>query len=216
MNIQEAMSCLREISEIEYKDKINSRGLPEDRQDLLFRFIHGEIHVNYSCKSDIESYAIKILRPDLYEKIEIEINPYSKGPFHEYDPPKNGQNIIKHGLGFNEVMSYSPRFGTLQVPIPNDDDGERRVLFSDFQLDGASLTLPLSDSPHISYTVSITHYRENRFRFISSRFMSSDKKEYERTVNQVLRDTISDKSQRKLFVKACIEIIERDLINSSN
>ena len=130
----EAWQAIRCLSKEEFEEKIKPQGLPKERHDLLFKFIQGEIQASYSCKPDIEEYALKILMPEVYAALPHERHPYSSCELYEYDPPKNGQNFIKHGLGFGEVVSYSTQFGTLLVPCPDDKDRERYVIFSDLKL----------------------------------------------------------------------------------
>lgn len=214
MDALEAWQAVRRISKEEFEDKIKPQGLPKERQDLLFKFIQGEIQVSYSCKPDIVEYALKSLMPEIYKSLPHEGHPYSSGKHYEYDPPKNGQNIIKHGIGFGEVVSYSSRFGALQVPRPDTNEGERHVIFSDLSLKpkGRKLELPLSSIREMNYVISIAHYRDGRFRFISSRVMSSKKKEYRDTMKQAFGKIISDAQAREAFVDDCVKIVETDLM----
>lgn len=214
MNKFDAWQNIKQLSKEDFENKISPLGLPKNRKDLLFKFIQGEIQVSYSCKPDIEEYAIKILTPDVYASLPHEGHPYSSGEFYEYDPPKNGQNIIKHGIGFGEVVSYSKLFGTLLVPCPDDRDGERCVIFSDLNLerDGDELELPPPGIGKINYTISIVHNRNGKFRFISSRIMSSNKTKYRKTMAQIFGDIIPNDLARNDFIDRCVEIVETRLI----
>ncbi len=218
MDRLEALLAIRGISKEEFEDKIKLQGLPKERQDLLFKFIQGEIQVSYSCKPDIEDYALKSLMPEVYKSLPHEGHPYSSCEFYEYDPPKNGQNIIKHGIGFGEVVSYASQFGTLLVPCPDDSDGERCVIFSDLNLEpeGNELALPPSGIREVNYTLSIAHYRDRRFRFISSRLMSSRKEKYRKTMEQVFGEIIPDALARQDFIDRCVEIVETNLIRPAS
>ena len=214
MDRVDAWQIIKGLSKDEFEEKIKSQRLPEDRQELLFRFIQGEIQVSYVCKTDIEEYALKRLLPEYYESIPHNGHPCSSNELYEYDPSKNGQNLIKHGIGFGEVVSYSRQFGTLQVPIPDEKDGQRYVIFSDLNLrrEGDELEMPALGIREMNYTISITILREGKFRFISSRLLSSKKKKYEETIAQVLGEIIPDAQARQGFVDRCVEILERDLI----
>lgn len=195
-----------------------SHNLLGSRKELLFRFINGDIQVSYSCRPDLEAYALKCLLPEFYKSNSNEGHPYSSCGLYEYDPPKNGQNIIKHGIGFGEVVSYARKFGTLMVPIPDEVDEERYVVFSDLKLkrEGDELELPPPGIREMNYTISVAHYREGRFRFISARILSSRKKKYEKTIAQVLAEIIADVQERQAFINRCVEILERDLIHNQS
>ncbi len=217
MNRVEAWQAIQSLGREEFEKKIENQKLPKDRQDLLFKFIRGEIPVGYSCAPDLEEYAIKSLMPEVYESLPHEAHPYSSCEIYDYDPPKNGQNIIKHGIGFGEVVSYSTKFGTLMVPCPNERDGERRVIFSDLNLKhgGAKLALPPAGIRELNYTISIVHHRDSKFRFISSRLMSSKREKYRKTMEQAFGEIVSDEEARVGFIDRCMEIVETNLIHRS-
>ena len=154
----------------------------------------------------------------LYEKMPHDGHVYSSCELYEYDPPKNGKNIIKHGIKFGDVVSYSKKFGTLLVPCPDDKDGERYVVFSDLNLENGiyKLQLPLSELKDLNFIISIVSKSGGKFRFISSRIMSSKKKKYRETIQQSLRSVkFVDKNSKQQFVERCVEIIERDLIQQA-
>lgn len=209
-----ALQSISKLDRVEFDKKISSQGLQKDREDLLFGFIKGDIFVGYSCRPDIEAYAIKCLMPEFYASISNERHPYSDTELYEYDPAKNGQNIIKHGIGFGEVVSYSPNFGTLMVPISDKMDGERVAIFSDLRLKKGEVNLVMAP-PGIkdeNLTISVASQRNGKFRFISARLLSSKPKKYKETVAQVLGEIIQDQQRRLDFIDRCVEIIERDLM----
>ena len=73
-------------------------------------------------KIDIEEYALKIIFPDVYNQSMITEHLYSTCDLYEFNPAKNGQNVIKHGIGFQDVVSYSKKFGTLIISCPDKND----------------------------------------------------------------------------------------------
>ncbi|AVR87320.1 hypothetical protein [Thauera aromatica] len=215
MDISGAWRAIKNLSKKEFEEKINSESLPKNRKDLLFKFIQGEIQVSYNCKLDVEEYALKYLMPYFYNSIPHEGHPYSSGELYEYDPPKNGQNIIRHGIGFDEVVSYSRKFGTLLVPIPDKIDRERCVIFSDLDLRREEDQLEIMHPSKIrdmNYTISIASLRNGKFRFISARLLSSKKKKYVETIAQALREVVHDERARRDFIDRCVEILEKNLI----
>lgn len=218
MNQSDAWQAVKALSKEDFQGKIENQSLPKNREELLFKFIQDEIQVSYSCKSDIEAYALKSLMPEFYNSNPNEGHSYSNCELYEYDPPKNGQNIIKHGIGFGEVVSYSKQFGTLLIPIPNEPDGERHVIFSDLYLkNGAKdLEMPHPGIRDFNYTMSIVNSKQGKFRFISARILSSKKKKYEETIAQTLRKIDLDEQVRQNFTGLCVEILERDLIHPAS
>lgn len=214
MDRDEALNVIAGLSKEDFEERIKPQKLPKDRQDLLFSFMQGEIQVSYACKPDIEDYALKSLIPEIYEILPHEGHPYSTCDNYEYDPPKNGQNIIKHGIGFGEVVSYSNQFGRLMVPVPNnnEENDERLVIFSNLNLVPSinRLQMPLDSIEAKKYSVmSVTHYRDKKFRFITAKILSSTREKYRRAIAQTLRDIGQEKQS---FVDHCVEVLERDLM----
>ncbi|CAN0644478.1 hypothetical protein [Burkholderia cepacia] len=213
MELGEALAVVRNFSEDEFNSRVESQNLPAERRNLLFRFVKGDIKLDYTCRVDVELYALKSLDRNLYASLSHYENPYSRGEFYEYDPPKNGQNLIKHGLGFGEVHSYTRRFGTLVVPCPDITDGERCVIFSDLDSgpDGQNLQMPHPGISGLHYTLTIAQQRGGRFRFISSRFLSREPAKYREAMRQAFKNIYETGKARNAFIDRCVEIVERDL-----
>lgn len=190
-------------------------GINNSRFKLLTEVINERLIVRYPGIWDIERFALKYLLPEEYKSLALGDHCYSSNEIYEYDPQKNGQNIIKHGLSFGEVVSYSTKFGTLLVPCPDEQDGERVVILSDIVLKDQKLSLPLDniDFSAENYTLSIAQSRNGKFRFISSRLLS--KNNYKENMDQAFRNIYKeDKESKNAFVDRCVEIIERDLIKT--
>lgn len=75
--------------------------------------------LDYFDKVNIIVFIVKYTNYDLYKKIPKK-HPYSFCELYEYDIAKCGQNIIKHGISFNAVMSYFrvQDYGKLIIEIP--------------------------------------------------------------------------------------------------
>lgn len=215
MNTDEAWQAVTRLSKEEFearmaqlKDGIAS---PE-RRDLLFKFIKSEIQVGYDCSPDLQAYALKCMMPATYDTFAIRSHPFSMGENWEYDPPKNGQNLIKHGLGFGEVASYSGgTFGVYSVPCPDSADNERWVVFSglDVSRKDAKLTLPIGDvEGRSNCTVSITQFRNGRYRFISSHLLSSEKEDAIKTIRKKLKKFSADPRDKEAVVDRAMEFID--------
>lgn len=212
----ETLNILKnEINKKGAHEILKKTGINNARFKLLTEVINGRVSVNYPEIWDIERYALKYLLPEEYKSLALGDHCYSSSELYEYDPPKNGQNIIKHGLSFGEVVSYSKKFGTLLVPCPDEKDGERLVIFSDVVLEDYTLSLPLDniDSSTENFTLSIAQSRNGKFRFISSRLLS--KNNYKENMDQAFRNIYKDdKESKNAFVDRCVEIIKRDLIKT--
>lgn len=203
---------IEEINKEGASDKFKKNGIGNARFKLLAEVINGFVNVGYPEIWDIERYALKNLLPEEYKSLALGDHSYSSNKLYEYDPPKNGQNIIKHGLSFGEVVSYSAKFGTLMVPCPDENDGERAVVFSGLILRNKNLSLPLdnNNSHNENYTLSIVQSRNNKLRFISSRLLSKNSCEVD--MNQAFKNIYKENKESKdAFISKCIEIINRDL-----
>lgn len=218
MNKSEALSEIRALSEENFNSLFTSHSEIKDevRRNLLYKFIQGEIQIGYNCAPDLEMFAIKTILPDTYKNLEKNSHPYSSGDLYEYDPAKNGKNIIKHGLSFSEVVSYSTLFGALSVPFPDDQDVERFVMFSDLNSgnDGKNLTMPFGNTRGILYVLSIVTFRGDKWRFISSRIMSTDN--YKKDMLQAFKDVWGDKKIKESFVDECIDTLKRNLFQNQD
>jgi hypothetical protein len=158
--------------------------------------------------------------PECYDLISHENDLCCNNDDYEYDPPKNGENIIKHGLGFGEVVSYSGFFGRFIVVMPHNKNETRSVIFSDLDLSpppNKKLEMPLDSikAGELYYTLSIVTVRKDtdkplrpKYRFITSRILSSKKKKCEKTIEQSLRENLDEKV-RRCFLDRCIEEVEK-------
>ncbi|EPN9976914.1 hypothetical protein ACT5BL_003530, partial [Vibrio cholerae] len=202
-----------ELDDDELYSRLDELKLGDKRKSILFNVLRGKVPLGFHQKLDIYLYVIKNIFPSDFDDYKINSHSYSKGRI-EYDPAKNGQNLIKHGLSFNEVVSYSGEsFGVLNVRCPADE-GKRIIMFSRLELleNDYKLDLPLNDSINndISYVISVVQSTDSGFRFISSRCMSS--KKYKKTLNNALKNIFVDDSLAKSkLVEECLEILEKYL-----
>lgn len=214
MTRNEAIELMVGLSIDEFADKVKEQKLSKARIILFFNIIKGATEANEFLKIDIEEYALKIIYSTFFNNFKIIEHLYSTCDLYSFDPAKNGQNVLKHGISFGEVVSYSKKFGTLNIPCPDHNDKERIVSFSDFYLENKyKIQFPLKNIESPSCCISIITKVEGRFRFISSRLLSSKKTKYTKSIYQSLRGIkFNDEKSKILFVNRCVEIIERDLI----
>lgn len=143
----------------------------------------------------------------------MENHTYSTSELYDYDPPKNGQNIIKHGLSFREVVNYSFQFGTLLAPCPDNNNGTRCVIFSDLDSgdNGRNLELPISGMAGKLYTMSIAQQSSKKFRFVSSRILSGNS--YKAIMGRAVKNIYQNNpAEKDAFLKRYIEIVEHYLL----
>lgn len=213
--VREALLAVRNIGSVEFDSRMKGDDLGPDRKDLLFRFVRGEVDIHPYSRPDVERYALKRLSPETYASLPHDAHPYSSGELYEYDPAKNGQNMVKHGIGFGEVVSYSRKFGALVVPCPNERDGERCVMFSDLDAgpNGKKLDMPPAGADGMLYVMSVAQQRGAKFRFISARIMSSERKKYRKTMADAIKHVFPTAEAKAAFIDRCCEIVEGQLIS---
>lgn len=100
---------------INYENSLNDNG-SERITKLKFILSNIGLYKDYRYQHDILAYIVKAL--NLYDGDIIRKNVLSCSELRAYDPVKNGQNILKHDISFNEFTdggcSY---FGNLIIPI---------------------------------------------------------------------------------------------------
>lgn len=202
------------MPETELSLKLKLLKLPQDREDILKKILTGKNGLDISEELDIRIYALKALFPDSYDSLKLKETLFSKSELCHYDPAKNGQNIMKHGVSFREIISFSTQFGTLMVPCPETNNERRIVIFSDLSLDNKKfhLSLPLEGSETRTkfYTLTVAQQIPAGFRFISSRFIS--RRKFSKTMKNAFRNIYPDNPEQKQeFINHCIEILKRDL-----
>lgn len=183
--LEKIHSILKETTIEEVSKKLKETKLPAPRIDLVENILSGRQKIGLFEKIDTLLYVAKIIDPQKHRLLNAKSHANSNGQLYEYDPTKNGQNIIKHGISFTEAASYSRHFGTLIVPCPEENHERRAVILSDLSLDKfTKLSLPLDSTldKEKLYTISVAQQLEGKFRFISARVIS-DKNIYKKMRN---------------------------------
>lgn len=90
-----------------------------------------EIHLLSTFEYGNDVARALALKLDVLKTLIInERNIMSYGDLRQYNPKKNGLNILKHGLSFDEVLSTKNNsFGTLLVRVFEDGD-QREIVFT--------------------------------------------------------------------------------------
>lgn len=184
-------------------------GLPEGREKILKEVLVGSRRLDIVDGIDIKLYALKKMFPSKYDSLMLKETVFSKSDLCHYDPVKNGQNMIKHGLSFREVINFSPRFATLAVPGVESNGEKRSVILSDLSLPkGYSLSLPLEEwGERLNfYTLTVAQVRGFTYRMISSRVLS--RRNVSKALKGAFKNIYPDSAERKKeFVSHCVEIL---------
>ncbi len=214
MTREKALSRIQQLTLDEFSEKFLHLNLTKSRTRQFHDVVTGKLIIRGHSQFDIQEFALKTIFNKVYKDFKTDSHLYSTGDLYEFDPAKNGQNLVKHGVGFGEVAHYSRRFGTLNIHCPDSNDSQRIVSFSDLDLENKyKLELPLSKIESPSYCISILKSTDGKFRFISSRLLSSKKKKYMETIYQSLRSVnFSDETSKAAFVDLAVEILESNLI----
>lgn len=206
------MRAFNDISESDFCNRLDGKGIAEKRLRLLYKIVRFQVSCEIYKRIDCLRFALSLLDRDNVGAYMCGEHDCSVSDFYEYDPVKNGANIIKHGLSFNEVVSYSEKFGTLSVVCPHPRDGRRTVMFSDLDAgeNGKNLSFPVKKVSGVIYTMSIGTMVSGRFRFISARRLS--RKNYRKDMKQAFKGILDDNpSEKDKFVGDCEAIIKEHL-----
>lgn len=150
-----------------------------NRKFLLEKFINNPSGV-FSYPTDLNDVFRCILKILLskraYKKLLEKIgnqNISSDGYLVCYDPAKNGQNILKHGMIFHAVHSYS--YGHFPLISPNRKG--RQVLFTRYYFEGNNHIYMCEEKPDKKYSFVATVFDltdDGRMMFITSRIIDLD------------------------------------------
>ncbi len=98
-------------------------------------------------KHDILCCIAKAL--NCYEKELPKENIYSKSELYEYDPSKNGKNILKHEVSFNEICSYLNTDKGNLITHTRTRQGEARDVYF-FIIDESHNLVAICDRPNLT------------------------------------------------------------------
>ncbi len=149
-----------------------------NRKFLLEKFINNPSKV-FSYPTDLNDVfrcILKILSQSAYKRLLEKIgnqNLSSNSYLVCYDPAKNGQNILKHGIIFHAVHSYSHG----HFPLISPNRRGRQVLFSRYYFEGNNHTYMCEETPDKEYSFVATVFDstdDGRMMFITSRIIDLD------------------------------------------
>ncbi|ENV46394.1 hypothetical protein P255_00533 [Acinetobacter brisouii CIP 110357] len=192
--------------------------LSEERTEFLKKILNGTCKLSINTRNEIFRCLVKKNyenKGDMYSYDQLELaenNIISNGPCWEYDPAKNGQNIIKHGIEFGSVASYGGGdFGRLiSYTAPGrwiNEDGEeeeeeRRIVFSKYYTNGADKKFFLDrfKDDDILCIASVVTMHDMKFRFISSRVIKADSlAQLTREIKNLIKDLELDEQDKNII-----------------
>lgn len=205
---------LEKLNGADLSEYRTNMGISKERLNLLHDVLSGTQDVrNLDSRVDIQLFALKTVFKAEY--LAAKVKPLEGETKHliTYDPPKNGQNIIKHGLSFTELATYSPGFGILMVPCPSKDDCERLVIFNRLEVHEAyEFDLPTKVMRERSdlCTLTIALTEGEGFRVISSRPFHRDN--WDKIMAAELKGIYADEpKEKKSFIEKCQKKVEGEL-----
>lgn len=150
-----------------------------NRKFLLEKFISNPIKTfGYPIDlNDVFRCILKILlSKPAYKRLLEEIGQHNLSSdvgLIRYDPAKNGQNILKHGIIFHAVHSYSHG----HFPLISPNRRGRQVLFTRYYFEGNNHTYMCEEKPDKKYSFVATVFDstdDGRMIFITSRIIDLD------------------------------------------
>jgi uncharacterized DUF497 family protein len=134
-----------EISEADLANAINKiKGISPERKAKLICMLLNYKSLDITTCLDIRLYALKTISPEKFQSLKPHEHCYSSNSQYEYDPQKNGQNIIKHGISFGEVMSD---FGS--TVVESGKAAQKMIFISKMKTE--RLSFPLSTFQEIEF-----------------------------------------------------------------
>lgn len=192
--------------------------LSEERTEFLKKLLNGTYKLSIDACNEIFRCLVKKNYEnkgdmDSYDQLELaENNIISNGSCWEYDPAKNGQNIIKHGIEFGSVASYGGGdFGRLiSYTAPGrwiNEDGEEKeeercIVFSKYYTNGADKTFFLDrfKDDAILCIASVVTMERLKFRFISSRVIKANTTtQLTREIKNLIKDVGLDEKDESII-----------------
>ncbi|CAM9212439.1 BrnT family toxin [Acinetobacter bereziniae] len=176
--------------------------ISKNRYDFIIKILRRDIKVDNFLMNDILRCIVKKLCEsddiDFFDTSKIPENHLlSKVSLYEYDPAKNGQNILKHGLDFGAVVNYGGSdYGRL-ISYTNSEIEDRFVIFSKYYVNNEN-NIFLSDDKKNEDFLCIATIATNvdiGFRFISSRALKvKNDKELQKELKNMIKDDNLDDS----------------------
>ncbi len=186
-----------------FSETINSKlQVSKDRYDFIVKILTRNIKVDEFLMNDILRCIVKKLCesqgidfPNTFKLPENHL--FSKASLYEYDPAKNGQNILKHGLDFGSVVSYGGAdYGRL-ISYTNSEIEDRFVIFSKYYVNDKNNIFLSDDKKNEDFLciATIATNADSGFRFISSRALKvKNDKKFQLELKNIIKDHNLDDS----------------------
>lgn len=190
-------SYLSENGKDKFAEIIKSKlQISNNRYDFIIKILSRHIKTDESLRNDILRCIVKKLCEsqdiNFFSRFKLPDNKIlPEDSLYEYDPAKNGQNILKHGLDFGAVVNYGgPDYGRL-ISYTNSETEDRFVIFSKYYINDKNNIFLIDDKKNEGFLciATIATNTDNGFRFISSRAL---KVKSDKALQRELRNIIKD------------------------
>ncbi len=180
----------------------NKLQISNNRYDFIIKILKRNIKVDHFLMNHILRCIVKKLCEsqgiDFLNTFKLPENHlFSKTSLYEYDPTKNGQNILKHGLDFGAVVSYGGAdYGRL-ISYTNSETEDRFVIFSKYYVNDKNNIFLSDDKKNEDFLciATIATNADSGFRFISSRALKvKNDKKFQLELKNIIKDHNLDDS----------------------
>ncbi|HDM8177835.1 TPA: BrnT family toxin [Vibrio harveyi] len=213
----ECASCIDNICESDLK-KLK---ISKTRTELLGKILKDEEKTDWQTKLDIQLYVLKRLFKEQYMNLpdEVRFHKYSTSYIRTYDPAKNGENIIKHGVSFKEIDTSSAVDNSSGIVVVEGlkVEGEERCLkFSSIFYNNLKFPLDSLKGNYKCYLLSVYTLKDNSVtRYMSSRAFCINEYNIESTIEMFgrLLKGICFKSEKEKddFIEICLARIRENI-----
>lgn len=188
---------------------------------LKYIIEHIESYKDYRYQHDVLCYIVKIL--NIYPKELPKENLLSVGWTREYDPVKNGQNILKHNVSFNEFFDGgSDDFALYNISLPEGRVISFATLKDDEEFSSAfgfcisENTNSLKFRPISARKFTISNYEEIIDNAVKDKKLRKLDKNKEEMIWQPLREEAKKNARRIMTKHMSIVIIDTGCANLSS
>lgn len=126
-------------------------------------------------------------------------NIYSKNDLLEFDPSKNGQNILKHGIDFRSIPSFADLENGDLLAYTKTEKGEPRLVYF-LRMENKNVLVIVTE-PHSS--------KCRGFRYISARYFPNEESSVEETIKEVIKDNSLEKEVLQRLRDEIYQVLER-------
>lgn len=145
----------------------------EKKNMLMYLLIHAALDTRIDNEEDTRHDILCCVAKALNLSPIPNENIYSKNSLCQYDPAKNGKNILKHEISFNEVTSYLSDSAVVAIETDPNNNRSNKIYL-----------LKTKENKNI---IAVCEIRET-LRFITARHLGDSKESIEKGILCAVRD----------------------------